>query len=334
MTPKTPTPPASVAVYSYEEIIGDGLYKIPVARALRSAFPEARIAWVTTRRTVLAGRLRPLTEGLIDVFYEDSGIGDRPAAVLAPMPRTIPERFDVVIDTQSVVWRSLHARRLSRGLFVSPAARWLLSDRRPPKGQPKARHMVDRLLGLLELASGRKAELSAAVSIPADLAAKAERLLPDGPTYVGFAPGAGKRVKCWPLEGFIAVAREQAARGRVPVFILGPDEVEWTPRLAEAAPTALFPEQAAEVWGDGFSPLRTVALARRFGAALANDSGVSHMFGAADVPLLTLYGPTDAEKFRPRVSRGLILRAQDFGGEDMAAIPVEAVSAALDGLLR
>jgi ADP-heptose:LPS heptosyltransferase len=57
------------------------------------------------------------------------------------------------------------------------------------------------------------------------------------------------------------------------------------------------------------------------------------MFGAADVPLLTLYGPTDAEKFRPKVSRGRVLRAADFGGAEMTAIPVEAVLGELRALL-
>jgi ADP-heptose:LPS heptosyltransferase len=330
---KPPRPVAdTVAVFSYEEIIGDGLYKIPFVRALRSTWPDAEISWITTRRTVLASRLRPLTEGLIDQFHQDSGIGNGISDLVRPL--RLKRRYSVIIDTQSVIWRTLTLRRLPHDLFISPATGFRLSDRRPGPDRIKPPHMVDRLLELLELACGHKPVLSARIVLPGDVEARAAQALPDGPVYVGFAPGAGKRIKCWPLDHFIAAARVQVACGRVPVFILGPDEVEWRPQLQAAVPEALFPEQDTAVWGNEFSPLKTVALARRLTAAVANDSGVSHMFGAADIPLLTLYGPTDAEKFRPRVSRGAILRAQSFGGDDMAVIPVTAVLQEFEKLIK
>ena len=81
----TGTPPDSVAVFSYEEIIGDGLYKLPFVRALRAAWPSARITWITTRRTVYASKLQPVMEGLIDEFRQDSGIGESPAGVILPL---------------------------------------------------------------------------------------------------------------------------------------------------------------------------------------------------------------------------------------------------------
>jgi ADP-heptose:LPS heptosyltransferase len=267
----TGTSPDSVAVFSYEEIIGDGLYKLPFVRALRAAWPSARITWITTRRTVYAGKLQPVMDGLIDEFRQDSGIGRSPAGIILPLPWR--ERFSVIIDTQTTLWRTLTLRRLPHGLFISPAANFRLSDRKP---------------------------------------------------------GAGKRFKCWPLDRFIAVAAAQAERGRVPVFILGPDELEWLAPIREAVPSALFPEQDKAIWGEGFTPLRTIALARRFTAALANDSGVSHMFGAADAPLITLFGPTPAEKFQPKVTLGGVITAQEFGGEAMTDIPVQSVIERLD----
>lgn len=320
----------SVAVFSYEEIIGDGLYKLRVLRALRTAFPQAKITWITTRGTVFAHRLAPLTKGLIDEFRENSGIGVDIWALFKPLP--FRDRFDVIIDTQNVVWRSLTLKRVPHGVFVSPAAKFRLSDIEPPPGRVKPRHMVDRLIELIELVAGPVPSKPLALNIPEDIAQAAARALPDGADYVALAPGAGKRVKCWPLENFIAVAKEMQRDGLTPAFVIGPDETEWIAPLREAVPSALFPEQA-DVWGPGFSPLRTIALARRCRAALANDAGVSHMFGAADTPLLTLYGPTDAEKFRPKVTNGRVLSAKDFGSEEMRAIPVEAVTKELRALL-
>ena len=321
-------PVETVAVFSYEEIIGDGLYKLPFVRALRAAYPSARITWITTRRTVYAGRLQPIMQGLIDEFRQDSGIGTSLGRLLMPLP--FRDRFQLIIDTQTTVWRTLTLKRLPHDLFISPAARFRLSDRRPPKDRTRPPHMVDRLNELLALAAGSVPAVTRELRLPDDLVAKAEAALPAGPAYVGLAPGAGKRFKCWPLDRFIDVARAQGARGRVPVFILGPDELEWLPELRAAVPGALFPEQERAIWGDDFTPLRTIALAQRFTVALANDSGVSHMFGAADAPLITLFGPTSAEKFQPKVTFGVVITAQEFGGEAMTDIPVQSVIERLD----
>jgi ADP-heptose:LPS heptosyltransferase len=322
--------PAPLAVFTHGELIGDALIKIPFVRALRGLYPDRRIVWITTEESHLATTLRPLMDGLVDEFHGGSGMGSSPLELLRPMP--FRDRYSLVLDTQTQLWRTLLARRLRHELFVSPCANFRLSDRRPAAGYRKPRHVVDRLFDLLEVASGRRPVLDGAVSLPQADSDMARALLPDGPIYVAIAPGAGKRVKCWPLDRFIAVAQRQAARGRVPVLILGPAELDWLEPLRTAVPGALFPLQDQRLSGGG-SPLRTIAIARRCAAALANDSGISHMFGAADVPLLTLYGPTDAEKLRPKVTRGLTLSARSYGGEAMDVIPVEAVLAALDELL-
>jgi ADP-heptose:LPS heptosyltransferase len=74
----------------------------------------------------------------------------------------------------------------------------------------------------------------------------------------------------------------------------------------------------------------TIALARRLSSAVANDSGTGHMLAAADIPLVSLFGPTPPAKFAPATPRLTVLRAQDFGGGDaMESIPVQAVAAAL-----
>ena len=52
----------------------------------------------------------------------------------------------------------------------------------------------------------------------------AQALLPDGPSYVGFAPGAGGQEKRWPLERYLALAQRTQAAGGRPVFFFGPDE--------------------------------------------------------------------------------------------------------------
>jgi ADP-heptose:LPS heptosyltransferase len=118
--------------------------------------------------------------------------------------------------------------------------------------------------------------------------------LPAGPTYVGFAPGAGDRGKCWPLKRYVVLAREQLPKGRRPVFILGPGESKWFTFLREAVPQAIIPG-----WRDGSldpavaRPTQVAALGARLSAAVANDSGTAHMLAAGETPLVSLFGYTN-----------------------------------------
>jgi ADP-heptose:LPS heptosyltransferase len=322
---------ATICVYVGLDLVGDGLIKLPFLRALRAAYPAARITWVAGKgRSAFARELAPLAAGLIDEVIEQAGIGSRWQELLGrPLPG---RRFDLVIDTQRRVLTTLIVRRMPHGVFVSGAAGFLLSDRRPRLPYRKPAAMVRQMLDLIEVASGRPARGDAPLRLDPQTVAAAARLLPDGPGYVGLAPGAGGRHKCWPLERFVALGRDLAARGRVPVFILGPNEAEWIEPCRAVGGARLVLQDAAAA-GIAVTPMLTIALARRLRAAVANDSGTGHMLAAGDAPLVSLFGPTAPEKFAPTTPRLRVLRAQDFGGATMAAIPAEAVERALAALL-
>jgi ADP-heptose:LPS heptosyltransferase len=66
---------------------------------------------------------------------------------------------------------------------------------------------------------------------------------------------------------------------------------------------------------------------------VANDSGTGHMCAISGTAMVSLFGRTTPDKFTPMASRVAIVKAQDFGGREMALIPVEAVAAAIDGML-
>lgn len=318
-------PPASILVYVGLDAVGDGLMKLPFLRALRTAFPAARITWMAGKgHTVYAGVLAPLVAGLVDEVLDDARVGSRASELFGRRP--LPGHgFDLVIDTQRRLLTTLILRRVRHRRFISATADFRLSDARPPRGWRRPAAMVGQLLALVELACGATAEATA--PLPRDPAAEhlADGLLPPGPTYVGFAPGAGGRQKCWPLRRYLELGGLQAAEGRVPVFLLGPAESAWAAEVRRVVPTAVLPLQGI----DGVNPMLTIALARRLAAAVANDSGTGHMLAAADVPLISLFGPTPPEKFAPAARRLTVVRAQEWGGEAMDLIPFDAVAAAL-----
>ena len=323
--------PKTVLVYSVEEISGDGLIKLPFVAGVRAAFPDAHFAWcAATGNCVYDTWLKPVVAGQIDELVLEGRPGLSAWDMIAPGRPLGGRRFDLVIDTQSNVKRSLAMRRVGR-TFISPAAKFLFSARKPAVW-PGA--MMDRMETLLKLAAGEGASLKPlTLTDPAILAAAAV-LLPAGPTYVGFAPGAGGPERRWPLDRYIELARRQHERGRVPVFVLGPAERDYLEPIREQAPFALLPGEAAPPIAGAGGPLLTIALAGHFAAGDAADAGPGHMLAAGGSPLVSLFRERrKALKFRPAAPRVEALIAEDYGDKVMDLIPLEDVDAALERVL-
>ncbi len=327
--------PKTIMVYVGLDRLGDSLLKLPFVQALRTAYPQAHITWVAGKETsVYASVMAPAVEGLLDEVVEYAGIGK---TLLDLFRRPLGgRRFDMIIDTQRVLWVSLSLKRVPHGVFISPAGDFRFSMRKPPKGHQRPKTMLGQMLVLLELATGHPVDPRESIDLKLDPALfdAAAELLVAGPTYVGIAPGSGGLPKCWPLDNFIQLAKLQAGRGRIPVFILGPKETDWLEGLAEAVPEAMFPLQREGVEAaHGFAPPFTIALTKLLAVTVSNDSGIGHMVAVGREPLISLFGPTSPEKFPPMTDKLTIVRAQDFGGEAMALIPVDVVAEAVEKVL-
>lgn len=323
--------PAHIGVLVGRDLVGDALIKLPFLRALRHAFPGASINWITSlSTTAYASILREPTRDLIDHIYET------PSWAVYPSNGQRAPHFDLLIDTRNRWKLARQAKKnIPHHIFLAPALRFLFSDRRPPLLARTPKHMVDRMLQLVELAAGYLPPSAGSLPVPEPLMFMARQMLPEGPSYVGLAPGAGNAIKIWPRHRFSDLAIEQTRKGRTPVFLLGPQELDWHNELQHAVPDAKFPLQEYDAWGTAQLTIdHTFAVAKCLTAAVANDSGVGNMLGAMDCRLVSLFGPTSADKLAPRVTRGRVVKAQDFGGETaMSAIPVSAVMAALEDVL-
>lgn len=326
-----------------DDAIGENFIKLPFLRALKHAFPGAKITWIHGHEAAMfAGILEPLARGLIAEFLPDTVLGHGWASALSPR-RLLPDRhFDVIIDTQKNPLYTLMLRRISHTVLISPSWRYFFSSRRPNKksinNQPKPRSLAEKLLALLALATGETAKPNHLAVLPDEYLTAVDSILPrtskHKPIYIGLAPGAGRMDtgKCWPLENYLTVANEQLDCGRTPVFFLGPLEQEWRSQIETAVPDALF---APLEWHEDSGPILngptlTVALASHLSISVANCSGTGHMLAAGGSKIVSLFGPTDPGKFAPYTPDLLAIRAQGFGKDTIDAIPVQAVLDAID----
>jgi len=310
----------SLLFHTAEDLLGDALIKLPSILALKRARPDVHLVWSAGRGgSVYANVLRPLIEGVIDEIHPQTGLGTRWSQVVRPF---WPRHFDVIIASERRLLPTLALRRLAHDTFIAPMGNFRFSTHKPGGGFVQE-PLHKQIQTLFELAVGTPLNPARELPVPPQYTRLAQELLPAGPCYVGLAPGAGGKDKCWPLANFVDVACAQLDAGRVPVFFLGPAEREWLEPLRAAVPAALFPESdpRAELRG----PLLAIALAARLRLALANDSGAGHLLAAGGKPLVALFGRTNPTKFAPPYGQRIVIRAVELGMMTVEEIPVAHV---------
>lgn len=322
-----------IAVIVEREGLGDVILKLPLLRAIRHARPGREIWWISAHDTVMQAAMRPYVEGEVANILSELDFTE-PLLQGVRTLKTLPA-FSAVFDTRTRVASVLAARLTLKadeyyvclpGLNRRVGAPWW--DRRRPK------HIGERALNLAYQAFD-DVDASGRIAASAGAEALAATILPPSEPWIGFAFGSNKTWKNWPLERFVALARELRQQGYRPVLLAGPDERAALPVLAETAPDVDVVDMTAmkidAPRGKLDAPL---ALAPSLKLLVANDCGLGHLFGAAGVPVVSLFGPTKAERWAPNTPAARVVSAQDFGGGAMADIPVAPVVAATLDLAR
>ena len=93
------------------------------------------------------------------------------------------------------------------------------------------------------------------------------------------------------LNNFLEVAKFLKTKRFDPIFILGPKEKEMRLSIQKTAGNFKIFESN--------DPLKTITFSKNCFFGLSNDTGCGHLISASGIPTLTIFGPTDAEKFLP-----------------------------------
>lgn len=282
--------------------LGDIIHGIPVAAALRRAFPSARIDWlVSARHRAMLDLVPVIDRRLVINDRLDAGGGTSVIDAIRELRRA---DYDVAIDLQGLLKSAVLARcsGASRviGFSVSHLrerlARLFYTETYEPGTAADAAggltHVVQLNLGLLTTIG-----LTVAVpDFPIDAVdSPVARELRDrtGGRYAIINPGAAWPNKRWPPGLFGAVASALRARlGLMSVALWGPGEETLAAGVAAASGSAAIvapPTTIADI----------VAVARGAVVMISGDTGPTHIAAAVGTPIVGLYGPTRPSRNGP-----------------------------------
>jgi len=276
--------------------LGDVVHAIPVAAALRRAFPSARIDWLVSAKHREILDLVPVIDRRLVI--NDRGDASGGASLLAAIRELRRSQYDVAIDLQGLIKSALLARSSGAPRVIGfssryareRAARLFYTEAHDPgRGglyDPReTRHVVDINLGVLtRLGITAPAREFPIEDVDSDAARSARQLT--GGRYALLNPGAAWPNKRWPAARLAAIATALRARhGLMSVVLWGPGE------------EALAAEVVAGANGAAILSAKTtiadlVALARRAALMVSGDTGPTHIAAALGTPIVGIYGPT------------------------------------------
>ncbi|MCA9236677.1 MAG: glycosyltransferase family 9 protein [Planctomycetales bacterium] len=322
--------------------LGDVVHGLPVACALRDAFPDATIGWAVEGRNVdlLAGH--PAIDHLIGVQRRWLKSA---RAVLDLRRRLLALRFDIAVDlqclTKSAVVAYLSGAKRRLGVAGSDGRELskMLNNELTPV---QADHVVDHYLGILRPLGITNPAVRFDLPENRDDGAFAERMIrAGGLSPRGFAvlnPGAGWPSKLWPAERYGQLAQQLWAEHDLPSLAV------WGP----ASERTLAEEIVAHSGGAArLAPATSVgqlaAVTRRARLFVGSDTGPMHLAVAVDTPTVSLHGPSRSAwcgaygaanaRVQAHYQDGTARQRRQADNSAMRAIAVKAVASACRDVL-
>lgn len=285
--------------------LGDSLEATPMLRALRRAYPRARIEVAVTHsgpRTLFAA-LPEYVDAVLELPYWEkggaaflaalleAGRGRRYDASFLAYPSARPA-YQLLSARFSARRRFAH-RHDPRMLFDLPFFRATLVDVRPV-------HNVERNRDLLR-AAGIDPGREPGYLVPSDWVAPASERIDCIAMHVGSVAHSELAARRWPLEYFIELAGRLVRSGHPVSLIVGADEREESLALARAVPEATTFEGSLPDVARHLS---------RCAVLVASDNGIAHLAAGVGTPAVALFGPTPVEH-APFSPDAIVLRPTD-----------------------
>ncbi|MHC4781176.1 MAG: glycosyltransferase family 9 protein, partial [Planctomycetota bacterium] len=312
-TPLLPNPPRSVLIVMLSAV-GDAVQVLPVATALRRAFPETRIAWAVQPAPGNLVQGHPAIDDFI--LFPKNLHGKSPGSILQglkSLTRTtqvlrefaaghLDGSFDVLLDLQvylkAGLLTALSPARIKLG-FDRHRARdlnWLFTNRKIPPHPQGLGHIQDQYLEFLAPLGVDPEPLEFGLALTEEETEDQRRFFSsfDRPACA-MVVGTSKDEKNWTPEGFAEVARVlYSDLGLQPVLVGGRSPAEES--IAQGI-LACGGDKVADARGGDLRHL--LKLLCGSAVVISPDTGPMHMARALEVPVVSLFGYTNPKRYGP-----------------------------------
>jgi ADP-heptose:LPS heptosyltransferase len=284
-----------ILIYNSGGGLGDSIQLFPIIISLKNHFKRSKFYYLGAHANHFRGKLKEYKIDLETVDLDLNYFGFRWWHLLFAKHRVIKKKFgnfDLIIDFQTKFRNSLILRKIPHTLFYSKTLNGFFSSKKIKS------YSSDHLENLSLFIEEDIVKVDFKVNkLPKEILKEARRLLPNS-NYVGFSVTQGNeyRKKSWSIYKFTSLANRILKKNKLPVFFIEKNEVDLIEKIKNQVPSAIFPELNSSL----SCPALVTALASRLNIAVSIDNGVMHMMSLANIPMIVLFGPTNANKFAPK----------------------------------
>jgi heptosyltransferase-2 len=261
--------------------IGDIVLTTPVIRCLKQQYPNAEIHFVVKRK------FRQVVEH--NPYIDQLHVLDKNLKELVEVFRN--EKFDYIIDLHKTLrsyWLRFKLRRPTLS-FRKLSVEKLIMNRFHVDLLPKGIHIVERNLKAVE-PLGVKNDYK-----PVDYFISPEDEVPVSTLpeahqqgYVAFVIGGQHFTKRLPAEKMVRICQSITK----PIILLGgPEDAPVASLISEACGNQIY-----DACGK-YSLNQSVSLLKQAGSVIAHDTGLMHISGAFNKPIVSVWGGTSARHF-------------------------------------
>jgi len=316
----------NILLYNSGGGIGDSIQILPLINTLKSELKNTNIYYLSAHNNHFNSTLKDLNCEMKNLNLGIKYFGFRwwhALIIKKKFKGQNIEPFDLILDLQSKIRNSLILKIIPHKKFISSSFNFKLS--KPNLSIKKENKITETILKAINILFEKNYQIAEynINKIHKKFHSESERLLPNK-NYVGLSITQGNvyRKKEWPLDNIIKISNKLSENGKIPVFFIEKKNTELKNKINKLLPSALFPEHESELG----CPALVACLGKRLDFAISIDNGVMHMLSLSKVPMITLFGPTDAEKFAPKYERSIILDSKKlYNTKNISSITVEDV---------
>jgi heptosyltransferase II len=284
--------------------IGDLLLSTPALRAIKDAYPAARMTLLIVPRTLEVVKDLPYVDEVAVFYKEPLRIFENIRLIMALRSRC----FDIAVNMRTLVSRLSAAKmrflmdvispRVKAGRDTEGAGRFF--DIKIPETyvakKPEMEYDIDAATALGAVVAGRHIDLK----IDEMSLRRAEKMLEShgigaGDILVGIHPG-GMPSRRWPAGNFAGLLRSVGAKVSCKFVITGSkDEACIGNQIINISGT-----KAVNLAGR-LSLKEMAAVIKRCNVFISNDTGPMHIAAVLETPLVAILGPGDITRFDPRI---------------------------------